>query len=380
MSLEIEHNGNDIADWEPTNFLQKYIMGDIVCLNRWLENKPFILNFGNWIFRAIGAPIFLNNPISGLLILIGMLIATPWVAANAMIGLLVAVIVALALKLDRSSIASGGLTFHGMLVGLALASSFNKQQHYAWVIIPVIVLSAISVYVASGLGTLCARVGLPAFNLPFNLVTFVFMAACGVNNHHFPLSDVSVSSNDTFRNSLPLSWGQIFLGLPNSLAQIYGSASPVAGGLILLAMLVASPIILVHSVLGSFVAIFIALSVAAPPVQIAQGVWGFNAVLSCASLGGVFLVINVHSSILAFISAIFSTLIFGALGTVLAPARLPALAFPFNISASILLSVSSSRVYRIPLNRVRYPELHFVLHKRNKVGHVADDRQNGADA
>ena len=44
---------------------QKYMMGDMKYLNEWLDDRPILIQFPSWFLRGIGAPIFLNNPISG---------------------------------------------------------------------------------------------------------------------------------------------------------------------------------------------------------------------------------------------------------------------------------------------------------------------------
>ena len=45
--------------------IQKYLMGDMKFLDEWLDERPVVVQFPNWFLRGIGAPIFLNNPISG---------------------------------------------------------------------------------------------------------------------------------------------------------------------------------------------------------------------------------------------------------------------------------------------------------------------------
>ena len=45
--------------------IQKYVMGDMKYLDEWLDERPVVVQFPNWFLRGIGAPIFLNNPISG---------------------------------------------------------------------------------------------------------------------------------------------------------------------------------------------------------------------------------------------------------------------------------------------------------------------------
>lgn len=112
-------------------------------LTVWFADKPVALQFPIWMLRAIGAPIFLNNPISGLLILIGMFITNPWASINAVIGLITAMVTALVLNLNRGDIASGGATFHGLLVGIVLTSTIDRPDWYPWVLFPVIVMAAI---------------------------------------------------------------------------------------------------------------------------------------------------------------------------------------------------------------------------------------------
>ncbi len=116
-------------------------MGDMSAINEWLENKPWILQLPNWILRAIGAPIFLNNPISGLLILIGMLLHSAWMTVNALMGLLAAIATAIMIGVDRGDIVSGGATFHGMLVGIVISSSIEPDW-YPWTIFPVIIMGS----------------------------------------------------------------------------------------------------------------------------------------------------------------------------------------------------------------------------------------------
>jgi ABC-type multidrug transport system fused ATPase/permease subunit len=131
-----------IASLRPSNPILKYVMGDINILNESLSDKPWIVQLPNWILRGIGAPIFLNNPISGLIILIAMFVSDPWVAINALLGLITAILTALILKQNRGDIQSGGCTFHGMLVGIVIAASVHPRW-YPYVILETVGLGII---------------------------------------------------------------------------------------------------------------------------------------------------------------------------------------------------------------------------------------------
>ena len=61
---EQEQNASTIVD-ASLHPIQKYVMGDMKFLDEWLDERPVVVQFPNWFLRGIGAPIFLNNPISG---------------------------------------------------------------------------------------------------------------------------------------------------------------------------------------------------------------------------------------------------------------------------------------------------------------------------
>ena len=68
-------------------------------------------------------------------------------------------------------------------------------------------------YLASGLGYVFGRFNLPAFNLPFNVATFMFLAAVKYssphNNAHFPLKPGSpLMRNETFQEA-DLDWEKV---------------------------------------------------------------------------------------------------------------------------------------------------------------------------
>ena len=61
---EQEQNASTAVD-ASLHPIQKYVMGDMKFLDEWLDERPVVVQFPNWFLRGIGAPIFLNNPISG---------------------------------------------------------------------------------------------------------------------------------------------------------------------------------------------------------------------------------------------------------------------------------------------------------------------------
>lgn len=146
MAEEIKRSSETVSPVEQNNknwieVLQKYFMGNIEVLEHFLEDKPVLLQFPTWILRAMGAPIFVNNPISGIFILAAMFYSNSWVAVCSLMSLVVATSSALLLKRDHAEIANGGVTFNSMLTAIVVSGIIDKDDWYPWVIFPIIFLS-----------------------------------------------------------------------------------------------------------------------------------------------------------------------------------------------------------------------------------------------
>ncbi|MFB8787778.1 MAG: urea transporter, partial [Potamolinea sp.] len=85
-----------------------------------LANQP-LLDFVNATLRGISQVIFVNNPLSGLLILTAMFIQSPWLGVMSLVGTATATLMAIALKANQGAIQNGIFGLNGMLVGAAMA-------------------------------------------------------------------------------------------------------------------------------------------------------------------------------------------------------------------------------------------------------------------
>ncbi|EDL30403.1 mCG56246, partial [Mus musculus] len=91
----------------------------------------------DWVLQGVAQVMFVNNPISGLIIFIGLLIHNPWWTIAQALGSMVSTLAALALSQVRSAIASRLYGYNGMLVGLLVAVFSKKLGYYWWLLFPV---------------------------------------------------------------------------------------------------------------------------------------------------------------------------------------------------------------------------------------------------
>uniref|UniRef100_A0A8C3UN62 Urea transporter n=1 Tax=Catharus ustulatus TaxID=91951 RepID=A0A8C3UN62_CATUS len=148
--------------------------------------KPLMFQLVDWILRGTSQVMFVNNPLSGLIILVGLFIQSPWWMLTGCTGTTVSIFTALALSQDRSSIAAGLHGYNGILVGLLMAVYSDKGDYYWWLLPPVAVISAACPVLSSALGAIFSKWDLPVFTLPFNIAVTLYLAATGHYNPFFP--------------------------------------------------------------------------------------------------------------------------------------------------------------------------------------------------
>ncbi|XP_041478045.1 urea transporter 2-like [Lytechinus variegatus] len=297
-----------------------------------------------------------------------MFVQSPWRTICGLLAMLSAQTTGLVLHLDRDGLDNGAFSFNGLLVGYVLASSSAAGDWYGYLVFPVIICGMFSTILNSALSVLLSNWGVPSFNLAFNVVAVSFIAATGPQNPHFPQH--GGDSNPIPWGEEALDWLQVLASIPRGIAQCYGSDSLITGCLMSIGMLICSPIVFSHCLLGSTLGALTGLALAATPADVYNGSWGYNSALTCGAVGGVFYVLNWSSHLMALISAIFAALLRGAMARFFAAAEVPVVAFPFCIVAALFLLVDSNskQLLRVPGDRMTYPEEHRKLFKSTTVG------------
>uniref|UniRef100_A0A8J8YPS0 Urea transporter 1 n=1 Tax=Callithrix jacchus TaxID=9483 RepID=A0A8J8YPS0_CALJA len=321
-----------------------YITGDMKKLANWLKDKPVVLQFVDWILQGISQVVFVNNSISGILILVGLLVRNPWWALTGWLGTVVSTLMALLLSQDRSSIASGLYGYNATLVGILTAVFSDKGDYFWWLLFPV---CAIPIFL-SALNSMLSRWDLPVFTLPFNMALSMYLSATGHFNHSFQVRDTV------------------------GVGQIYSCDNPWTGGIFLGAILLSSPLMCLHAAIGSLLGIAAGLSLAAPFEDIYFGLWGFNSSLACIAMGGMFMALTWQTHLLALGCALFTAYLGVGMANLMAGIGLPACTWPFCLATILFLIVTTknSNIYKMPLSKVTYPEENCIFYLQTKKGMV----------
>ncbi|OCT98899.1 hypothetical protein XELAEV_18011131mg [Xenopus laevis] len=334
------------------------ISGEMKEFGNWMKDKPLPLQFIDWVLRGTSQVMFVNNPLSGLIIIGGLLLQNRWWAIAGCLGTIVSTFTALILSQDRSAIAAGLHGYNGLLVGLLMAVFSAKGDWYWWLLLPVSVMSMACPILSSALASVFSKWDLPVFTLPFNIAVCLHLAATGPYNVFFPTVMFEPIA------SVPnITWSEIDVpallkSIPVGVGQVYGCDNAWTGGMFLVALFLSSPIICLHGAIGSAVGMLAGLSLSAPFENINFGLWGYNAVLACIAIGGMFYALTWQTHLLAISCALFCAYLGAAIANMMSVVRLPSCTWPFCLSALIfsLFTTNNGAIYKLPLSKVTYPE------------------------
>jgi urea transporter len=322
------------------------------------------------LLRGVGQVMFQNNPLTGLLFVVGIFINSVRFGWAALLGVAVSTATAYALGVDRPLIRNGLFGFNGVLTGIALAFFLQLNG----VLIAYIIVGAVaSTVVMAALAHLLQVWDVPALTAPFVLVAWMMLFGVFVFAHLRPTPLIAPVTPDptltvvTQLREFPVGGGPVG-ATPANLAQaLFRGVGEVmfqdnlwTGVVFLVAILVNSPISFVMALIGTILGGLTGLAVGADGVGIWHGLYGFNAVLTGIALGGMFVVLNWRSVPYMMVAVIFSTIVFAAISVWLAPIGMPALTAPFVLTTWLfLLARNNFRVLDpVRLDRITTPERH----------------------
>ena len=322
--------------------------------------------------RGVGQVVFMNNPLTGLAILVAMFVAEPWLGFAGVLGLVVSTAAAILIGMDRGAIRAGLFGFNGVLVGAGM--SLFLQPDWDLLVMVWIVVGAFfsTILHAAFAAVFLGSWGAPPLTLAFNVITLLFLvAALNLANGRVgglvAPADAQVTRGDvsnTLRSAADAASANNIEGILNAvfrgISQLFFANSLASGIIIVVGIALASRIAAGFAVVGSVTGMLTGLALGANGVAIYNGLWGFNSFDAALAIGGVFFVLSWRSGLLAVACAVLAALMFGAIASIFTPWGLPALTLPFVFAtlAFILLKDGTSKLEPVAVADITTPEEH----------------------
>jgi urea transporter len=299
------------------------------------------------LLRGTGQVMFQNNPLTGLLFLVGIFVNSPTLGVAALVGLSASTLAAWLLGADRVLLRNGLFGFNGILTGIGLAFFLEPNPAlFAYIVLG----GAVSSVVMLALATLLGAWDVPALTAPFVLVTWLLLFAVYQFAVLDPTERIAPAALDpaarvqTELRELPTSTqgaGFTAVNLVNGFFRGVGEVmfqdSLVSGAIFLLGILINSRISFAFAVLGSALGMLTALALGGNGFWVYHGLYGFNAVLCAIALGGLFFVLTWQSAVYAVLSTVLASVAFAAIAVLLSPLGMPALTAPFVLVTWLFL-------------------------------------------
>jgi len=124
-------------------------------------------------FYGVSEVFLISTVIGSVLFLAGLAVSSLWAAVFGILGSLLAVLTAVVLQAEHSSINNGLYAFSAVLTAIALGSTFNKPS---WRVLIYTVIGVIfTVFVQGALNTVLGPAGIPTLTMPFVLASWLFL-------------------------------------------------------------------------------------------------------------------------------------------------------------------------------------------------------------
>ena len=301
-----------------------------------------VFGFVDWILRGVGQVVFQNNPLAGLVILIGLLVNSWIYAAICILGAVVSTLTAIVLKADKALIRDGLFGFNGALVALALIA-FTSEDFRAGAI-PSVAMTVYLVCAAAlttmAFATIAALLGphkVAPLTMPFVLIGWLFLFAVLKFDAIEAGPMAKPISPDQFPHDTHYDLNTWYMGIGTSIGQIFFQDNWISGYIILAGIAINSRISAAMCLLGAVIGTVVAVIFGGPEGAIRDGLFGYNSALTAIALGGFFLVMNRSSFLYAIFGAIVSAWLWASIAIFLQPIGMPVLTSTFVIVTWFML-------------------------------------------
>ncbi len=301
---------------------------------------PVWRDFPRTVLRGVGQVMFQDSMWTGLLFMIGIF----WgayaeglgvVAWGALVGVVVSTLAGYFLKLPDDHGAQGLWGFNGVLVGCAFPTFMGNT---VWMWLALILCAAMTTWVRTALNRVMSAWGVSSFTFPFVLSTWFFLLAAR-DMHGMPPAMESVPAFAAeSMGSLDMSFGSLVVYWLKGISQVFLINNWVTGICFLVGLALCSRAAALWAAISSAVALLTIILWQGPAADIAEGLYGFSAVLTGIALGATFCNTgNWRTWVWALLGVVATVFIQAGMNAAFAPLGLATLTGPFCIGTWLFL-------------------------------------------
>lgn len=298
-----------------------------------------VREFPRTCMRGLGQVMFQDNMWTGILFFLGIF----WgayeegqgvVAWGMVVGLVVSTLTGYLLQLPDKNGANGLWGFNGVLVGCAFPT-FMGNTFWMWMAL--VLCSALTTWVRSGLDNVMDRWNISSLTFPFVLSTWFFLLASRLFAGMPPEFMSSPELPHADGGVLDMGFLNLVVYWLKGIAQIFLINSWVTGIFFLAGLAVSNLRACIWAAVASALSLAVVIVWKAPAADIANGLYGFSAVLTGIALGATFCNNRWQTIVWTILGIIVTVFIQGAMNAFFDPIGLPTLTGPFCLATWLFL-------------------------------------------
>ena len=351
--------------------LYKYFKGSMPLEQAFVLKHGILLEFIDNCLRGISQIFFVNNPVSGVIILVAIGIDTWYNAVFAIVGVAASTLMASIVCADVNAIRSGIFGYNGSLTALAIAyfSFGDKNDPKLQMLLPAVIMGALSTMILIGVIIFTKRLlGTPPFTFPFQAASWLWLLAAQSTYQYFPLRfpnpTLAVLAEDMSAAVVPHNYAveRVIHGIFAGISQVCFVNNAVSGGIMLLGLAVSSPILAFMALFGSCFGAFFNMAMGSPSYPLFDGLYGYNPPLTAIAIGCMFFVPTLKNFLYTNAALMMTMVLNAAVSAALTPIGMPPFTFPFTLTSWIFVMVGANNnipgVITVSLPMVTNPENH----------------------
>lgn len=299
----------------------------------------FSFDFIKILLRGTGQVMFQNSAWTGLFFIVGIF----WgayaeglgiVAWGALVGVIVSTVTGYILGQPAKDGEQGLWGFNGVLVGCAFPTFMGNT---IWMWLALILCSALTTWVRTGFNNVMAPWKVNSFTFPFVFCTWMFLLAARAMQGMPPAHMADPALPMAFSSVESIRFGSLIVYWLKGIGQVFLINSWVTGLFFLIGLALCSRWAALWAAIGSALALFVALIFKASGAEIANGLYGFSAVLTAIALATVFYKPNPRSAVWAILGILVTLFIQAGMNVLLEPVGLATLTGPFCVTTWLFL-------------------------------------------
>ncbi|ULT59512.1 urea transporter [Neobacillus drentensis] len=284
-------------------------------------------------FKGISQVIFIDNAVSGFIMLIAITLASYPLGIIALISSMVGTLVAKIGGADNENINQGLFGYNSVLTGMALSLFLTGNDR--WLI--AVVGAAIAAIVTAAMMHFMRQTNIPILTFPFIVITW-FLLLSTYRLVSFNISSALIPqslSHWTLDIRGQMNW---LTGALDSMGQIFFLDHALSGILLFIAVFWAGWRWGLYAMVGTVAALLTSYFLRGEHTLISHGLYGYNAVLTMLAVSEVFKENHRYSVVTGIFAACLTIPITASIDTWLLPYGLPALTMPFVVCTWIFLA------------------------------------------